>query len=75
MVLAVVQACGVAWPAVEVFGGLVSIGQGATEQHRVVVIEQSLFRVPAAQDDRPGIPRVIMQIPVFVRPHDVVDAE
>lgn len=35
----------------------------------------SRLRVPAAQDDRPCVPRVIVQIPVFIRPHDVVNAE
>lgn len=35
----------------------------------------TLFRVPAAQRFRASIPRLIMQIPVFVRPHDVVHAE
>ena len=39
------------------------------------MIEQPLFRVPAAQNDRAGVPRVVMQIPVFVGPHDVVHAE
>lgn len=35
----------------------------------------TLLLVPAAQDDRAGVPRVIVQVPVFVGPHDVVHTE
>lgn len=32
---------------------------------------QALLGVRAAQDDRAGVPRVVVQVPVFVVPHDV----
>lgn len=34
-----------------------------------------LLRVPATQDDGAGVPGMVMQIPIFVRPHDVVNSE
>lgn len=39
------------------------------------MIEQPLLGVLTLQDDGSGVPGMVMQIPVFIGPHDVVDAE
>lgn len=70
-----VEPSGVAGVAVDVFGGLGAGRHVQTRQLRVFMIEQPLFRVPAAQDDGAGVPGVVLQVPVFIGPHDVVHAE
>lgn len=74
-----IEASGVAGAAVDVFGGL-GLNRGVQlfqnpAQGRITCLNQSLLHIPAAQNDRAGVPRVVMQIPVFIGPHDVVHAE